>query len=274
MSRFSRQAAAFTAILAATPALAHVTGYYSGLIASGRNFYGTLRVLDEGHMRRLLHGQVTHGSQFLDSPRDRQPTAYYGPQSGARLLLDRPGEYRRIGVIGLGTGTLATYGRYGDVMRFYEINPLVIQMARSDFRYLRQSEARIEIVEGDARLRLYQEPPQNFDVLVVDAFSGDAIPMHLLTREAMTLYFRHLAPTGTLAIHISNQFLNLEPAVFALAADAGREAIAVTGKPDPPNAVLASSWVLIANRKPPQPPKPPASRVWTDDWNSLLPALR
>ncbi|MBL0158660.1 MAG: fused MFS/spermidine synthase [Bryobacterales bacterium] len=273
VSRYARQAAAFTAILAATPALAHVTGYYSGLIASGRNFYGTLRVLDEGRTRKLLHGQVTHGSQFLDAPRDRQPTAYYGPQSGAGLLLSRPGTNRHIGVIGLGTGTLATYGRPGDVMRFYEINPLVIQMARLDFRYLRQSEARIEIVEGDARLRLFQEPPQRFDSLIVDAFSGDSIPMHLLTREAMALYFRHLTPDGTLAIHVSNQFLNLEPAVHALAADSGRVATTIAGKADPASAVLASTWILIPNPLPPTPP-PSAARVWTDDWNSLLPALR
>ncbi len=274
LSRFRLQTAAFAAILAATPALAHVTGYYSGLIASGRNFYGTLRVLDEGRIRKLLHGQVTHGSQFLDSPRDRQPTAYYGPNSGAGLLLGRPGENRRIGVIGLGTGTLATYGRPRDIMRFYEINPLVIQMARLDFRYLRQSEARIEIVEGDARLRLHQEPPQRFDVLIVDAFSGDSIPMHLLTREAMTLYFRHLAPNGTLALHISNQFLNPEPAVFALAADSGHAATTISGQPDPANAVLASTWILIPNQRPTTPPAPPTARVWTDDWNSLLPALR
>lgn len=274
VSRVPRQAAAFVAILAATPALAHVTGYYSGLIASGRNFYGTLRVLDEGHFRKLLHGQVTHGSQFLDAPRDRQPTAYYGPNSGVGLLLGRPGENRRIGVIGLGTGTLATYGRPGDMMRFYEINPLVIQMARLDFRYLRQSAARIEIVEGDARLRLYQEPAQHFDALIVDAFSGDSIPMHLLTREAMALYLRHLAPNGALALHISNQFLNLEPAVFALAADAGRDATTITGKPDPANAILASTWIIIPNQRPAAPPPLPAARVWTDDWNSLLPALR
>jgi hypothetical protein len=274
LSRYRLQAAAFTAILAATPALAHVTGYYSGLIASGRNFYGTLRVLDEGRIRKLLHGQVTHGSQFLESPRDRQPTAYYGPNSGAGLLLGRPGENRRIGVIGLGAGTLATYGRPGGIMRFYEINPLVIQMARLDFRYLRQSEARIEVVEGDARLRLHQEPPQRFDVLIVDAFSGDSIPMHLLTREAMALYLRHLAPNGTLAVHISNQFLNLEPAVFALAADSGHAATTITGPPDPANAVLASTWVLIPNQRPATPPARPNTRVWTDDWNSLLPALR
>ncbi len=274
VSRFPRQAAAFTAILAATPALAHVSGYYSGLIASGRNFYGTLRVVDEGRIRKLLHGQVTHGSQFLDPPRDHQATAYYGPNSGAGLLLSRPGANRLIGVIGLGAGTLATYGRAGDAMVFYEINPMVIQMARLDFRYLRQSEARIQIVEGDARLRLHQEAPRNFDVLAVDAFSGDSIPMHLLTREAMTLYLRHLAPNGTLALHISNQFLNLEPAAAALAADAGRQATTITGWPDPANAVLASTWVLIQNRRPAVPPAPPAVRVWTDDWNSLLPALR
>ena len=147
-------------------------------------------------------------------------------------------------------------------------------MARLDFRYLRQSEARIEIVEGDARLRLYQEESQHFDSLLVDAFSGDSIPMHLLTREAMTLYLRHLAPNGTLALHISNQFLNLEAAVFALAADAGRQATTVKGVPDRGNAVLASTWVLIPNQSPATPPAPPTTPVWTDDWNSLLPALR
>lgn len=278
-SRWARQAAAMGAILAATPALALVEGHYSGLVEAGRNFYGCLRVLDEPAaagrpaLRKMLNGLVVHGSQFRAEERFTAPTTYYGRNSAVGLLLSRGGGPRRVGVIGLGAGTLAAYGRPGDLFRFFEINPMVIEMARRDFRYLSASRADVEIVEGDARISLAAAAPAAFDLLVVDAFTGDSIPPHLLTREAFALYLRHLAPGGTLALHISNQYLDLTTAVRALAADAHRPCTRMTSPAIPAAGVLAASWMLVENH---ESDSLPAVRfpVWTDDWNSLLPALK
>src|SRR5262249_23319997 len=158
----------------------------------------------------------------------------YGPDSGpglaGPLLPDRP---RRVGVIGLGSGTLASYGRPGDYFRFYDINPAVIRIAGSEFRYLRESPARIDVVAGDGRLSLEREPRQNFDFFVLDAFSGDSIPVHLLTREAFALYLTHLAPDGVLAAHVTNRYLDLTSVVGALAADCGRQALLIRDAADP-----------------------------------------
>ncbi len=145
------------------------------------------------------------------------------------------GRARNIGVIGLGAGTLAAYGRPGDDIRFYEINPAVPTIARNTFTYIRDSAAEVQIVEGDARTSLAREPPQHFDVLVVNAFSGDAIPIHLLTTEALALYRRHLTPKGILAFHISNRHVDLAPAIGLLAESAGMQArrvsVAATEQP-------------------------------------------
>ncbi|HYM10955.1 MAG TPA: fused MFS/spermidine synthase, partial [Bryobacterales bacterium] len=172
-----------------------------------RNFYGVLRVSEADGVRTLMHGVVNHGEQFLDTARRRQPTTYYGPQSGIGLALLRSGrpERQRVGVIGLGAGVLAAYGREGDTYRFYEINPLAVDIARRQFYFLQDCPAQVDVVVGDGRLLLEREPDQKFDVLAVDAFSGDAIPMHLLTEQALTLYFRHLRPGGVLALHLSNR---------------------------------------------------------------------
>jgi SAM-dependent methyltransferase len=278
-SRWVRQAAAMGAILAATPALALVEGHYSGLVEAGRNFYGSLRVLDEPArdgrppLRKMLNGLVVHGSQFRGGDLAAAPTTYYGRNSAAGLLLSRPGGPRQVGVIGLGAGTLALYGRPGDRFVFYEINPMVIAMARRDFGYLSASRAQIEVIEGDARLSLAAAAPSAFDVLVVDAFSGDSIPAHLLTREAFALYLRHLKPGGTLALHVSNQYLDLTPAVRALAADAHRPCTRLSSAAAPAEGVLAATWMLVENREARAPAAIPYP-VWTDDWNSLLPALK
>src|SRR5262249_51887740 len=130
----------------------------------------------------------------------------------------------RVGVIGLGTGTLAVYGRAGDYFRFYEINPLVLRLARTQFTFLNDCKARLDAALGDARLSLEREAPENFDVLAVDAFSSDAIPVHLLTREAFELYFRHLKSSGVLAVHVSNKHLDLPPVVKLAAVAVGKEA--------------------------------------------------
>jgi hypothetical protein len=207
--------------------------YMHDTIVAERNFYGSLRVTQSpssypgATVLTLTNGSIRHGTQILGSTKLRHtPTTYYSRGSGVGLALrfccqDRA---RNIGVIGLGAGTLAAYGRSGDRIRFYEINPAVPPIAQNTFMYIRDSAAQIDIVEGDGRASLARESPQHFDVLVVDAFSGDAIPIHLLTTEALALYRRHLTPNGILAFHISNRHVDLAPAIGLLAASAGMQA--------------------------------------------------
>jgi hypothetical protein len=186
-----------------------------------------------------------------------------------------------VGVIGLGAGTLAAYGAPGDVFRFYEINPQVIQIAQTYFSFLSQSRARIEVVPGDARLSLESEAPQNDDILVVDAFSGDAIPVHLLTQEAFRLYFSHLKPDGILAVHTSNRFLDLAPVVQKLADSFGYKVLCLVNDPDPDHLIEATQWMLVTRNQTfldqPQlkaheiPLEVPTDfPLWTDDYNSLF----
>jgi spermidine synthase len=190
-----------------------------------------------------------------------------------------------VGIVGLGTGTLASYGRPGDRYTIYEINPNVIQIANTQFDFLRDSAAQIEIVLGDARLSLEREAPQNFNVLAVDAFSGDAIPVHLLTREAFRLYLNDLAPQGILAVHISNKFLDLAPVVEAAARDLGVSWKIVVNQSDKKQEILASSWMLVsrdsrtlADAHFPEitffQKQPRGLRVWTDDYSNLLRILK
>jgi hypothetical protein len=272
-----------------------------------RNFYGTLRVIDltppkivliqgaavrllppEPGERKLMHGTIDHGLQFLgDLERRRQPTTYYGPSSGVGLAL-REAEERgpvRVGVIGLGPGTLATYGRPGDHYTFYEINPLVIQLAGTEFTFLRDCWAEISIVQGDARLAFERQAPQGFDVLVVDAFSGDAIPIHLLTREAFAVYFRHLKPDGVVAVNVSNRYVNLQPVVLRAAESLGKQAVVIVNPENEERAISSATWVLLSGRRTffdadfikqaSAPPRQLAGlRVWTDDYSNLLRVIR
>jgi hypothetical protein len=264
---------------------------------AARNFYGALRVVDytnpasreEGvpAYRKLLNGTIDHGLQFFAPNLQSLPTAYYAPNSGIGVTLKAAGERRelRVGVIGLGAGTIAAYGRAGDRYTFYEINPLVVRVASEQFNFLKNSSAQIDIVMGDARLSLERQQPQNFDVLAVDAFSGDSIPVHLLTREAFELYFRHLKPDGIVAVHVSNQHLNLRPVVEAAAASLGREAIMIDNGDDHPQGIYASSWILLGSPEA-FSSKPdietagsilPPSRggnLWTDDYSSLFKVLK
>ena len=216
----------------------YVHEYKKNTVLTVRNFYGALRVKENQDWLKqpyhtLYHGKIEHGAQFLDPPKSLQPTTYYGPDSGVGKALNRrSGSPKRVGVIGLGAGTLAAYGKAGDFFRFYEINPLVLNIANKSFSYLRDTPARTDIVIGDARLSLAAEMPQQFDVLAVDAFSGDAIPVHLLTKEAFALYLRHLKPDGVLAIHTSNTYLDLAPVVQLLADDAGYPARLISNGDD------------------------------------------
>ncbi len=267
-----------------------VQGYQRDSIAMMRSFYGALRVtqsrsIGAQEQRTLFHGTITHGSQYLLPPLRSQPTTYYTRRSGVgyalRFCCTWP---KRVGIIGLGAGTLATYGVPGDSFRFYEINPQVIQIAQSLFTYLRDSKARIDIIPGDARLSLEAEPPQEFDVLVIDAFSGDAIPVHLLTREAMALYLRHLQPNGILAFHVSNNYLRLAPVVGRLAEAFGYKSFLVETEANTEDLSAASQWVLVTRKHSfiqllglslagETVSVPPSLPVWNDDYNNLFQVL-
>ena len=257
-----------------------------------RNFYGTVRVThvhepQKADVRSLYHGVIVHGRQVFRVDLRRVPNTYYARTSGVGLALDqccrnRP---RRIGVIGLGTGTVAVYGNAGDTIRFYEINRAVEKIALSDFTYLSDSPAFMQIVRGDARVSLAAEPPQRYDVLIVDAFSGDAIPVHLITVQALEVYRRHLAHGGIVAFHISNRFLALAPVVEQLAHNAGMQAVRVINPEDLTRQVFLSEWVLVtanadflanpAVMRARQPIDVPAGlRLWTDDYSSLFPIIQ
>jgi len=257
-----------------------------------RNFYGALKVRDNGPAtqldatRTLTNGTINHGEQFLNPARRDWPTTYYGPETGVGLAIREKGKSGaiRVGVIGLGTGTLAAYGRLGDYYRFYEINPLVLRLAHTEFTFLPDCRAQVDVAMGDARLSLEREPPENFDVLAVDAFSSDSIPVHLLTLEAIKLYFRHLRPDGVLAVHISNRYLDLEPVLEGETRATGKMARVVDTDDDDTQDVFGATWVLMTA---------PASgfhgeelknsteigsqrivRLWTDDYSNLFRILK
>lgn len=257
-----------------------------------RNFYGGLKVRDSGPearldtVRSLTHGTINHGEEYLNPTRRDLPTTYYGPNTGVGVAI-RDKETRgpvRVGVVGLGTGTLSAYGRAGDYYHFYEINPLVPRLARTEFHFVGDSKAQVEISMGDARLSLERETPQNFDVLAVDAFSSDSIPVHLLTRQAMDLYFRHLKPDGILAVHISNRYLDLQPVLRGETRATGKIARVVDTEDDDTQDVFGATWVLVTS---------PATgfsnailnastglnelrhvRLWTDDFSNLYQILK
>ena len=264
-----------------------------------RNFYSSLRVTEDRYqypgatLRTLLNGSIQHGTQLFGTDELRHtPTTYYSINSGVGYALDfccqsRP---RHIGVIGLGAGTIAAYGRPGDHIRYYEINPAVEPIARNVFTYIRESAAQIDVVAGDARNSLANEPPQHFDVLAVDAFTGDAIPLHLLTAEALALYRRHLAPGGIIAFHISNQHVNLGPPIGLVAANAGMQARLISSVVDPDHpessqaGEFSATWVLVTDNAAffDQPEvavhaKPvrleAGLRLWTDDYSAPLPVI-
>jgi MFS family permease len=273
-------------------AIWNVVSFYDTTIVTARNFYGVLRVQESGvnevsRHRSLVHGTIMHGLQYLSPQFRRQATSYYTTTSGIGRLLETlhpRKEPLRVGIVGLGAGTLASYGTPGDLYRFYDINPAVMRIAREDFSYLDQSEARIETRLGDARLTLEREPPADLDILAIDAFSSDAIPVHLITSEALALYAKNIKPTGVIAFHVTNRFLDLVPVVAALADAHGMDAVYIH---DEGEDVLASrsDWVLVSNNRAllakPQIAgaatpidRRPDWRLWTDDFNNLFQVLR
>jgi hypothetical protein len=270
-----------------------IADFYASTIVATRNFYGVLRVLGVGqgptHHRTLIHGTIVHGTQYLDGERAREASSYYTRTSGIGLVLESLNPSLtplRVGMIGLGAGTLAVYGAKGDVFRIYDINPAVFDIARTWFSYLRDSDATVEIALGDARLSLEREPPQHFDLLAIDAFSSDAIPVHLITSEAMDVYLRHMQPDGVIAFHVTNRFLDLAPVVDALARSHGLVAELVSDDTQDSLGITSrSDWVLVARNmnvlgraaiaKASSPIKPrPEWRLWTDDFNNIVQVLK
>jgi SAM-dependent methyltransferase len=254
-----------------------------------RNFYGTLRIADAGSgddkIRSLFNGKVLHGIQYLTPVRSRIATAYYAPESGVGqamrwLRLQKPW---RVGVVGLGTGTLAVYARPGDSFRFYDVNPAVIAVAWRYFHFLSESAAKVETVEADGRLGLAREPAHSLNMIALDAFSGDSIPVHLLTREAFQMYFHQLAPGGVVAIHVTNRYLDIASVVGALAADLRKQLVIIRNPPDEPRHVQAADWAILADRREDlaslepfndSSVRPRKAPVWTDDYSNLFEILR
>lgn len=250
-----------------------------------RSFLGPLRVVDLPEGRILTHGRIQHGMQLRDATQRRSPTMYFGPGTGLALAMERhlPDRARRIGVVGLGIGTIATYGRAEDALRFYELDANVADVARHDFTFLADSAAHIDIVMGDGRLSLAREAPQAFDLLVLDAFSSDSVPVHLLTTEAFSVYLRHLATDGLLLANVSNRYLAVERVVRASARAHGLSCVVIETQTDAVRHVSHVAWALMA-RDPgaleavahgvPLVAATTPDVLWTDDRASLLALIR
>lgn len=303
-TRFLRSALAGCASLLVTLILGTLLVDLQSALEVARNFHGVLAVLDaepadpQQHARILKHGRVVHGVQYVEAAARREPSSYFVRDSGLGLaLLHHPrragesgGKPLRVGVVGLGIGTIAAYGSPGDTFRFYENNPEVLRLARDTryFHYLEDTPARVEVVLGDGRLLLEEElrrgQAQAFDLLALDAFSSDAVPVHLLTREAFEVYLAHLAPDGILAVNISNRSLDLRPVILKLA-EHYRLAAAFIPKDNPEPYSLPSHWMLLA-RSPEVLGAPaiqaakrevglvPEVSLWTDDYSNLFQALK
>lgn len=258
-----------------------------------RSYFGIYNVYDNNveETRLLAHGTTLHGKQSLDPARRREATTYYGDTSGVGLALDAApqlfGPRARVGIVGLGSGTLACRHRPGQVWTFFEIDPAVLRFSRNGtFTYLQDCAPDARIVMGDARLALDDLQPRTLDVLAVDAFSSDAIPLHLLTKEAIAVYERALGPDGLLLIHISNRYIDLEPVLAAIAADQNLAALIRRDVPSG-DLTVASNWVVLARDRAQlarlraqnpalewSPLSPARGTVWTDDYASILPYIR
>lgn len=298
-------AAAATGMLALFAVTSHqADALLEGAVSTRRNFFGLLRIKEfapddpDSHAFKLFDGAILHGYQFVRPDLRREPTTYFTRETGVGrvLRLKQQKSYLRIGIVGLGVGTLAALAREGDTIRFYEINPAVVDVARNDFKYLADTPAEWEVVVGDARLQLEREPPQGFDFLVLDAFSSDAIPVHLLTLEAFEIYERHLAPRGVIAINVSNKHLDLSTVVYRIAEARKLHPLWMRNEFLPEVFTLPAVWMVlsgdtkfmnevVATLEPLQEEggfalrnKPRAGqedvRAWTDDSSSLLRILK
>lgn len=285
---------AFAVIIGITVASVFVKYVYDldNVIDHKRNFYGSLRVrerqTDNGQTIRLLvHGTTNHGMEILDENENKlSALSYYGQKSGLgqalNLIKDRT---IKMGMIGLGVGTSAAYLRTGDQLTVYEINPQVTEIAYRYFRYLNKTKAAVEILHGDGRLLLARSLPQNFDILAIDAFSGDAIPIHLITTEAMESYSNHLSSNGILAIHTSNNYLELRPVIYGIANELGFSVLEVQNDEDKSQYITASQWFLLSRNVDVSErmknfedtvirPDNLEEIIWTDDFSNLFSILK
>ena len=257
--------------------------------ARSRSYFGVYSVESsaDGTMRELTHGTTMHGKQWLDPQRRLEPTAYYGRSSGAGIALAAADADATVGVAGLGIGTLACYRKPGQDWTFFEIDPRVVRYSRDgSFTFVSECAPQARIEVGDARLKLEQEPADSFDVLVIDTFSSDAIPLHLMTREAFATYRHALAEDGVLLVHISNRFIGLAPMVAALAEAGGWHARMRHDPADPERALSESQWIALARSERRidelerasseqwEDLPAPAARAWTDDNASIVPLIR
>jgi hypothetical protein len=263
------------------------------VIESARSFHGVSRVVRHATEKEilavgLLHGRTTHGLQWREPSRRRTALLYYSLDSGAGIAFRYQDSVRarKVGVIGLGSGALATYARAGDLIRFYEIDAEVARIANSHFTFLTDTAARVEILLGDARIALEREAPQGFDLLFVDAFSSDSIPVHLLTREAFEIYDRQLDHNGVLAVHISSAHLDLEPPVRRLAEHLQMHALRIDSGEDGARGIAKAAWMLLSRderwlKKVSNLAHPsiatwgaPTGPLWTDDFANILGVLK
>jgi hypothetical protein len=258
-----------------------------------RNFYSaihTREAQDPVPFRSLVHGGIMHGGQLLNPDQQLLASSYFGPTSGfGRLFASLPEAPRRVGIIGLGAGSITAHARAGDYFRFYEINPQVVDLAYKEFTFLTATKAKTDVVLGDGRLSLEREAPQQYDVIAVDAFSGDAIPMHLVTREAFKIYLKHLKPDGVIAFQATNRFVDIAPVIERLAAEHGMTAVMITDHPQDNGGAdywLSGTDQILVTRNEAllQHEKirgaaevieaRPGFPVWTDDFNNLLTVLK
>ena len=236
----ARWPGAVIAVLTAALAMRAAYDYTDGIRVMERDFYGVVRTadhLDPVPYRSMYHGGIMHGGQLLGDSFANTPADHFSPGSGYGRVFQslreiRPGTPLQVGVIGLGAGVIAAWMKPGDRLVFYEISPRVVDIARREFTFLQDTAARTELVMGDGRLSLEREPPRGYDVLGIDAFSGDSIPMHLVTREAMALYVKHIKPDGVIVFQATNRFIDLLPVVKRLAAEFGLEAVNVGDVPE------------------------------------------
>jgi hypothetical protein len=301
MDVFARARFVFIIFVSVTIMVSLLGVYYSGALYSKRNFYGVLRVrqtIPEGSTKRaymLSHGITVHGLQFIEPKLRQTPTTYYVEESGGGLaILNHPryGHGQRVGMLGAGVGTLVTYAQPGDTYLLYEINPVVISLAEGQggyFSFVGDSRANVTMIPGDARVSLERElaegHPQNFDVLTLDTFSSDSIPVHLVTKEAFALYLEHLAPDGIISAHISNRHLDLQPVFWQLA---GYYDLSIrrVNYPGDANGGYSSQWILLA-RDPALLEIPAIQeravdldgystdiKLWTDDYSNLFQILK
>jgi SAM-dependent methyltransferase len=284
-------AASTATVCAAATAAYRIEDSTARVLTMSRNFYGVVRVREQQgdaadpatRERTLVHGSILHGQQYLEGDARRRPTSYYVESSGIGRVLRALGERAvDVGVVGLGTGTIAAYGKPGDRYHFFEIDPAVVAVAQRYFTFLSDSPAAVQVHVGDGRLLLQHAEPSRFDVLAVDAFSGDSIPVHLLTREAVALYLQRIKPGGVIALHVSNRYLDLRPVVGRIAAEMGLESAYVEDEiheHDGPEK-SSSDWILLARDRAAldvpliqeatrELPGARRNKAWTDDYSNI-----